>query len=239
MVRHGVVLAQAFANLNGANIKVDGVVGPRTREAVGQLPAQSISRLSGALKEKGISLESLLAGPKATSGASKPQQEWINTIAYAKEFLPKVGLRWDFAVAQWTHESGHGRSVPTVGGRSSYNFGGIKANSARQYSGVATSTYEYVNGRKIRTSAEWAVFDDEKHFVQSYAYYLLEGPSSYRYRKGYKGTKGRVQRMNITDARSIGEFAEVLFIGGYATDPEYVDRLVGVHRSTHRRYGYV
>lgn len=239
MLRHGVVLAQAFANLNGANIKVDGIVGPRTREAVRQLPVQSKSKLSGALEEKGISLESLLAAPKATSGASKPEQAWINTIAYAKEFLPKVGLRWDFAVAQWTHESGHGRSVPTVGGRSSYNFGGIKANSVRQYSGIATSTYEYVNGRKIRTSAQWAVFDDEKHFVQSYAYYLLEGPSSYRYRKGYKGTKGRVQRMNITGARTINEFAEVLFIGGYATDPSYIELLTGVYQSTHRRYGYV
>ncbi|UNI73410.1 lytic enzyme [Pseudomonas phage ER16] len=69
-----------------------------------------------------------------------------------------------------------------------------------------------------------------RHFADVYAWYLTEGPSSYRYRN-YRGM-GR-----LVDATTTEEFFKILKNGGYATDPAYVSKAQSIVASVERRYG--
>lgn len=227
-MKDSIAAIQAIANLFGAGLKVDGIVGRATRAGIKAIPNEDLKNVDALLASAGKESVKLLVSPPASH---VPKNDWDLLVEEVSRKAPKVGLNPTWVVAQLALESGWGKNVPKVGGISSYNFGGIKANSVQQVSGVTTPTLEHINGTMVRTHAEWAVFESVGHFVDMYHYYLLEGPSSYRYKRPFNKVG------DLTSAQTGREFANILKAGGYATDPNYPDLVVSVIRSVERRHG--
>ena len=108
----------------------------------------------------------------------------------------------ELVAAQWALESDWGRSVS---GRN--NFFGQKG------PGTSRATWEVVNGRRVNTTASFRDFatpGDSVNFLIS---------------KWYKGRNG------ANNARTAAEAAQILKQQGYATDPQYVNKLLSIVNS--------
>jgi flagellar protein FlgJ len=96
-------------------------------------------------------------------------------------------------------------------GRSSANLFGVKAGDSWQGASVAATTTEYQQGAPASTQAAFRRYDDTAQSVSDYVSLLRTSP---RYASAL-GAGSDVQA-----------FASGLQRGGYATDPDYVNKLV-------------
>jgi hypothetical protein len=141
-------------------------------------------------------------------------QEWFKTWSQAKK-QAEIRNNWDGIVsaartagakfpelvaAQWTLESSSGK---VVSGRN--NFFGLKGD------GTLTTTQEFINGNWITIRDNFLDFPD----IQTAVCYLVT-----RWYKDYKTWKG------CNNAQTRAEAAQWLQKDGYATDPEYANRLI-------------
>lgn len=118
-------------------------------------------------------------------------------------------------VAQAALETGWGRSVISDGqGRSSFNLFGIKAGPGWDGPRVAVSTLEYVDGVPERRREPFRAYAD---IADGFADYVRLLESSGRYR-------------DAVAARDVEGFARGLQAGGYATDPEYANKIIDIVR---------
>ena len=106
----------------------------------------------------------------------------------------------ELVAAQWSLESSHGK---LVSGRN--NFFGLKGD------GSLTTTQEFINGNWITIRDSFLDFPD----IQTAVCYLVS-----RWYKDYKNWKG------CNNAVDRDESAKYLQREGYATDPEYANRLI-------------
>ena len=118
----------------------------------------------------------------------------------------------ELVAAQWALESDWGRKPS---GKN--NYFGIKAGEGE--SGTSKGTWEVINGKKVNTSANFKNFDTPSGSVNE----LVN-----RWYKDYGKYKG------VNRANSASEAAGLLTVEGYATDPEYANKL----RSILERQGY-
>jgi hypothetical protein len=122
---------------------------------------------------------------------------WSEIQALAKESGAKYP---ELVAAQWALESGWGKSTS---GKN--NFFGLKG------SGTKTETQEWVGGKFITTTSEFRDFDTPQQCVQ----YLVD-----RWYKDFKTYKG------VNNAPTPVAAAWELVRQGYATDPEYAEKLI-------------
>jgi flagellar protein FlgJ len=123
-----------------------------------------------------------------------------------------LGVAPDTLIAQAALETGWGRNLPTdASGRSSSNLFGVKAGDSWQGASVAATTTEYQQGAPVSTQAAFRSYDDTAQGVSDYVSLLRSSP---RYASAL-GAGSDVQA-----------FATGLQRGGYATDPDYVNKLV-------------
>jgi uncharacterized FlgJ-related protein len=111
----------------------------------------------------------------------------------------------ELVAAQWALESNWGRSTS---GRN--NFFGQKG------AGTTRNTWEVVNGRRVNTAASFMDFASPSDSVG----FLVQN--------WYQGRGG------ANNAKSVEEAARILRRNGYATDPEYVNKLLRIVRSNRR-----
>jgi len=108
----------------------------------------------------------------------------------------------ELVAAQWALESDWGRSVS---GRN--NFFGQKG------AGTSRATWEVVNGRRVNTTASFRDFASPGDSVN----FLVN--------KWYKGQGG------ANSAKTVAGAARIIKQQGYATDPDYVSKLLSLVRS--------
>ncbi|HEY3730426.1 MAG TPA: glucosaminidase domain-containing protein [Steroidobacteraceae bacterium] len=124
----------------------------------------------------------------------------------------QLGVAPDTLIAQAALETGWGKSQPTdPSGHASANLFGVKAGGAWQGSAVTSATTEYVHGLAQTTNADFRSYDNAAQSVGDYVSLLRRDP---RYAAAL-GTGTDVQA-----------FAHGLQRGGYATDPDYANKLV-------------
>lgn len=117
----------------------------------------------------------------------------------------EAGAKWpELVTAQWKLESAGGLALS---GR--HNYFGIKAVGE----GASHETTEYVNGKKITIVDNFMNFDTMKDCVT----YLVE-----KWYKDYKLYRG------INNAKILEDAARMLQSEGYATDPDYANKLIRV-----------
>lgn len=144
------------------------------------------------------------AGPRAFVEKVWPQ---------AVEASRATGIPARFLVAQAALETGWGKfELKNADGTPSHNLFNIKA--GRSWSGdtVSTATTEYVNGAATRENARFRAYGSYADSFRDYANLIRNNPR-------YAAVVGQ------SDATA---FARGLQAAGYATDPQYADKLARI-----------
>ncbi|WP_242775180.1 glycoside hydrolase family 73 protein [Brevibacillus parabrevis] len=112
-------------------------------------------------------------------------------------------------IAQAILESGWGQKVPvdSTTGRSSYNLFGIKGTGPA--GSVITVSKEVVNGETVSHPSEFKAYYNYQQSIDDHAQFLLK--------PAYK---------KVLMAQTPQEAAQALSKAGYATDPQYADKLI-------------
>jgi flagellum-specific peptidoglycan hydrolase FlgJ len=137
----------------------------------------------------------------------KNKQQFINLIKpYAIELEKKIGVPYEFILAQTGLETGFGKSTLFT---KYYNIGGIKATGNDKF--VTMNTNEYINGILVNKPQKFAVFNDLNDSLAGYSRVLTN-----RYFKKYQ--------FKTTNPF---QYAELLQSGSpkYATDINYVSKI--------------
>ncbi|MDT8999314.1 flagellar assembly peptidoglycan hydrolase FlgJ [Paucibacter sp. APW11] len=142
--------------------------------------------------------------------------------AAAKEAQAATGIPASFMLAQAAHESGWGkREITNKDGSPSFNVFGIKATPGWTGKTTEVQTTEYIDGKPQKVTAKFRAYDSYADAFKDYAKLL---GSNERYRDV-------VAKANGGTAET---FARGLQKAGYATDPEYADKLARVINTTVR-----
>jgi flagellar protein FlgJ len=154
----------------------------------------------------------------ASQSASEFVDQVLPTIRTAAQAL---GLNPLPLLAQAALETGWGkRMARTADGRSSWNLFGIKADDAWGGARATANTVEYSGGVATQRHAAFRAYGSMEESVQDFANLLKSSP---RYR----------------DAAAAGSDAQAYIAGigrsGYATDPEYADKLNEILQSNTMR----
>lgn len=137
----------------------------------------------------------------------KNKQQFINLIKpYSIELQNKIGVPYEFILAQTGLETGWGKSTLFT---KYFNIGGIKARKNDNY--VIMNTNEYINGILVNKPLKFAVFKDLNDSLAGYARVLQ---NVYFKKYQFKTTNPY-------------EYAELLQSSNpkYATDINYISKI--------------
>jgi flagellar protein FlgJ len=152
----------------------------------------------------------------ATSSApANLKQDFVrNLLPLAREAAQQLGVDPASLVAQAALETGWGRAVPaTPAGVSSFNLFGIKAGASWNGAAVNAPTLEFEAGLPVRTVARFRSYESAAASFQDYAGLLRRSP---RYAAA------------ADTGSDVTAFAAALQRGGYATDPDYAQKVTAV-----------
>ncbi|MDR3390455.1 MAG: flagellar assembly peptidoglycan hydrolase FlgJ [Sulfuriferula sp.] len=146
---------------------------------------------------------------------SAQAQSFQNKLqAHAEEASRTTGIPAKFMLGQAALESGWGRKeILTADGSSSHNLFGIKAGPSWNGKTVDAVTTEYTNGVAQKRVQKFRAYDSYADSFRDYASLLRNNP--------------RYQNV-IANARDAAGFAQGLQQAGYATDPNYADKLTKI-----------
>ena len=179
---------------------------------------------------KGIGFADMLVRQLGGEQASKltrtetAEPAWSDPRKFARDIWPhaeRAGRKLDVApeaiVAQAALETGWGAHVmPGKDGSSSFNLFGIKAGGGWQGDQVSKQTLEFANGVPRKERAQFRAYDDIGSTFDDYAKFLTDNPR-------YSTVRGH--------GNDAAGFAGALQASGYATDPEYADKLTSILES--------
>lgn len=135
---------------------------------------------------------------------------WPHAVRTAAE----LGVSPRILVAQAALETGWGRHVPRADdGSGSHNLFGIKAGASWNGERTTTTTQEYADGAMKRTTAQFRAYGDVGASFDDYARLLKSS-------RRYAGA--------LAAGTDEANFAHALQRAGYATDPAYAAKLVGI-----------
>lgn len=183
---------------------------------------------SGAL---GTRVASLLDGIRAAAGhtaatghAGAAARASADTPAHVASFVDKLGqaarkvahasgLPLRLIMGQAALESGWGRrEIRMADGSNSYNLFGIKATGGWDGKVAEVMTTEYEGGVARKVKQPFRAYDSYEHALADYARLITQ---SERYRQ-------------VVGAASADDAARKIQAAGYATDPNYADKLINV-----------
>jgi peptidoglycan hydrolase FlgJ len=157
--------------------------------------------------------------PQQTTSVSEPmsRQEFIDAVRpAAQRVASQLGVDPDTLVAHAALETGWGRSLPrNSDGATSFNLFGLKAGQSWSGAVAAARTHEVENGSRVSQMADFRSYASADECLQDYARVLGQNPR-------YAGA--------LNTGSDTAAFAQALQRGGYATDPDYANKLVNVAR---------
>ncbi len=141
-------------------------------------------------------------------------------LPHAQEASASTGIPPQFMMGQAALETGWGRAeIRAADGQNSYNLFGIKAGSGWRGRTVDIVTTEYVNGKPQKQVDTFRAYDSYADSFRDYANLLRANP--------------RYQNV-LAQGRDATGFAQGLQQAGYATDPNYAQKLASVIRLVER-----
>jgi flagellar protein FlgJ len=172
------------------------------------------------------SLPNIAAPSAAPAAADLPQtaRAFIGRMwPHALEAARTTGIAPQFVLGQAALESGWGRGeIRMADGGPSHNLFGIKAGRGWQGPVAEVMTTEYVNGAPVKSVERFRAYGSYADAFKDYANLLASNP---RY----------AQVLN--ERVDAAAFARGLQQAGYATDPNYADKLTRVITGTIMRSG--
>lgn len=153
--------------------------------------------------------------PAAGQGNTTPTVSQTSFVQRFSGVAAKVeqssGIPASFMIGQAGHESGWGRrEITNADGSTSFNLFGIKAGAGWKGKVAEVTTTEYVNGVPQKTVAKFRAYNSYEESFRDYARLISDSP---RYAQVRQQT-GSVQA-----------YASGLQRAGYATDPDYANKL--------------
>ncbi|MGL9719626.1 flagellar assembly peptidoglycan hydrolase FlgJ [Symbiopectobacterium sp.] len=149
-----------------------------------------------------------------SSGSALPlsSSNFVSQLAVPAQIASQQsGIPHHLIMAQAALESGWGqREIPTADGRPSHNLFGIKAGSNWDGPVTEITTTEYEDGVAKKVKASFRVYDSYMDALGDYVKLLTNNP---RY-------------SNVAAAGSAEQAAHALQRAGYATDPQYAQKLI-------------
>lgn len=184
-------------------------------------------------KGKGLGLADVLVRQLAQSGmASAPSS--AQSVPATNDHRPLASSKEDFVKMMWPHaqragealgvdpsalvaqaalETGWGRAVPSHTGGSSFNLFGIKAGSGWEGATANVPTLEFEDGVAVRKIERFRAYESPADSFDDYARLIGNNPR-------YENARGA--------GGDVATFASALQEGGYATDPNYAQKIVAV-----------
>lgn len=152
--------------------------------------------------------------PSHEAPISGDNGDFIATLSQpARAASEQSGIPHHLILAQAALESGWGqRQILTRDGKPSYNVFGIKATGSWQGKTTDVMTTEFENGEAKKVKQKFRVYDSYSDALSDYVKLLSNNP---RYAA-------------VTTASSAEQGAQALQAAGYATDPKYAQKLVGM-----------
>ena len=183
--------------------------------------AASAGMVSGSASARGLSAYQRQANSTASLNIDTSQLPVKTTetqanfvakhTAAANQVAAEVGIPASFMLGQAGHETGWGRSeIRNADGSTSFNLFGIKATSGWKGKVAEVTTTEYVDGEARKVKAKFRAYDSYEDAFRDYAR-MVGGNSRYQ---------GAMQNLGSAQA-----FATQLQKAGYATDPQYANKL--------------
>lgn len=174
-------------------------------------------RQDAAATSQAMSLQAMALRNRAGAGLdtdgvdSDTQQQFLASIKpWAQETASKLGVTPELVAAHAALESGWGKQPLKNGPANTNNLFGLKAGGGWQGEVALASTTEYEQGAMLRKTERFRSYPDTASAFRDYADLLTSNP---RY----------AAALNTgSDARA---FASGLARAGYATDPNYADKL--------------
>lgn len=154
----------------------------------------------------------------AEAAALQPaQQAFLDRIApWAQQAAQRLGVSPRSVMAHAALESGWGqRPVRDAQGQDSFNLFGIKAQGGWQGDRVQALTIEYEDGQAVRQTQPFRQYAGLDDTFADYVRLLAHSPR-------YQGA--------LRTGEDVQAFASGLAAGGYATDPDYAQKLVRISR---------
>ena len=137
-------------------------------------------------------------------------EEFIAAIGPAAQASAYItGVPASFTVAQAALESFWGRSLLA---QNAMNLFGVKADASWLGEVWEHNTREYLRGQWVMVPARWRKYKDWKGCMDDHAGFLL---SNQRYNRCFMYADGV-------------SFAQAVADAGYATDPDYADKLISI-----------
>lgn len=167
---------------------------------------------------------STLANQATAMGSQPKPKYWDSPEAFVNAILPhaqaaakKLGIPAKVLVAQSALETGWGKHLPVnASGQASFNFFGIKADPSWQGAKQSVNTLEFEGGAMVQRKAAFRAYDSVGASFNDFVQFLQENP---RYSQA------------LADKNNPEKFARALQKAGYATDPQYADKLIAIMRS--------
>jgi len=142
-------------------------------------------------------------------------QEFVEKVGpYVEKLAAKMGLDADIILAQAALETGWGRSVIAQQGDSSFNIFNIKAGSSWQGDVVSMSSLEFSNSTFKPVVSDFRRYASLDEAVADYGAFI---GGSERYQPALQ-------------AQNADEYIQALHQAGYATDPNYADKVLSVYQ---------
>ena len=165
----------------------------------------------------------LVSASKGTRSAHKDSmfespEDFVSTLQpFAQEVAEKYGLDAKAIIAQAAVETGWGQFViHNSDGSSSHNLFGIKANSQWQGEQAVVSTLEFNGNIPEKQKAAFRSYSSLAHAMDDYGKFIATQP---RYKQA------------VAHAQDAGKYTQALQDAGYATDPEYANKIMSVYHS--------
>jgi peptidoglycan hydrolase FlgJ len=149
--------------------------------------------------------------------AMSPEDFVAKVTPYAEKAAEKLGVDSRVLIAQAALETGWGRHViHRESGESSFNLFNIKAGNDWQNDHVTVSTIEFDQGIARHEQAQFRVYQDMAESFEDYSRFIGE-------RQRYAGA--------VAQAENAYGYLKELQAAGYATDPDYADKVWRVFNS--------
>jgi len=199
------------AGAAGSNASGEAVTAPAK-----STPPAPLSILPGAVTPAVV--------PGAGAGLPDNARAFVNRMwPHAVEAARTTGIAPHFILGQAALESGWGRGeIRMADGGSSHNLFGIKAGGGWRGATADVMTTEYVNGAPVKTVERFRAYSSYADAFKDYASLLAANPR-------YAGV--------LNERNDPAAFARGLQQAGYATDPNYADKLTRVITGTVMRAG--
>ncbi|HEB94544.1 MAG TPA: flagellar assembly peptidoglycan hydrolase FlgJ [Gammaproteobacteria bacterium] len=157
----------------------------------------------------------MASGPVVQKTVLATAEDFVKTLwPQARQAADKLGVDPAVLLAQAALETGWGRFVSRhEDGRSSYNLFNIKADARWGGERISVDTQEFRNGAFARERAQFRAYDS---FADSFDDYVNFLQNSTRYRPA------------LDSATDSHRFVSELARAGYATDPDYAEKIIGI-----------